>query len=327
MEKLWGITRKKKVVEESSWWEKHGVDLALMVCTIAATPAAFLLMGHGSTIAFIAGFLLLGYVHGATGVKFGHCAIHDSLVGTSKFWNRVMSILFVEFWGGFTDAGGREAHIQMHHPYTNIIGLGDSSVWKVPILGRVSYLFIGPIFLPLIYPLVAINLLGPRPLEILRLLVVIGLGYWFQIWLFMNVSGLTFGAALLCMFLVRSIYAIPYIHVNIFQHIGLPMFDPKNKPKSRLFQMSNGVLNLPRIPLLDYTFGHGLISCHVEHHLFPRLSDNMCLKIKPVVSSYLRDHGLPYNEDTYMDRLKMFYNRYDELMVNAPKITELVGIQ
>lgn len=43
--------------------------------------------------------------------------------------------------------------------------------------------------------------------------------------------------------------------------------------------MTHGVLNLPRNLLLDWMFGHSLINCHVEHHLFPFLSDNMCLKV------------------------------------------------
>lgn len=43
--------------------------------------------------------------------------------------------------------------------------------------------------------------------------------------------------------------------------------------------MTHGVLNLPRNFLLDWTFGHSLINCHVEHHLFPFLSDHMCLKV------------------------------------------------
>lgn len=43
--------------------------------------------------------------------------------------------------------------------------------------------------------------------------------------------------------------------------------------------MSLGVLNLPRLPVLEWAFGHSIVSCHVEHHLFPRLSDNMCLKV------------------------------------------------
>lgn len=63
------------------------------------------------------------------------------------------------------------------------------------------------------------------------------------------------------------------------QHIGLPMFAPDRKPK-RIHLMSLGVLNLPRNRLLDWSFGHSLISCHVEHHLFPSLSDNMCLKVR-----------------------------------------------
>lgn len=164
-----------------------------------------------------------------------------------------------------------------------------------------------------------------------------------------------------------------------FQHIGLPMFSPTRRPK-RIYQMTHGVLNLPRNPVLDWTFGHSLISCHVEHHLFPFLSDNMCLKVgngvffayvvdtiecflvesavivllptllesscpsvhvencpcvfvpptlqvKPVVSKYLTEKQLPYQEDSYVSRLSLFFHRYQELMVFAPPITELVGVQ
>lgn len=62
------------------------------------------------------------------------------------------------------------------------------------------------------------------------------------------------------------------------QHIGLNMFSPMRRPK-RIYQMTHGVLNLPRNLLLDWLFGHSLINCHVEHHLFPFLSDHMCLKV------------------------------------------------
>ena len=51
------------------------------------------------------------------------------------------------------------------------------------------------------------------------------------------------------------------------------------------------------------------------------------LQIKPVVSQYLKQKKLPYNEDTYASRLRLFLRRYEELMVHAPPITELVGIQ
>lgn len=51
------------------------------------------------------------------------------------------------------------------------------------------------------------------------------------------------------------------------------------------------------------------------------------LQIKPIVSQYLKQKKLPYNEDTYSSRLWLFLQRYEELMVHAPPITELVGIQ
>ena len=91
--------------------------------------------------------------------------------------------------------------------------------------------------------------------------------------------------------------------------------------------MSTGVLNLHPNLLLDLAFGHALTDCHVEHHLFPRLSDNMCVKIKPLVKDYLVSNGLPYQEASYWQRLKVFMARYDELMVNAPPIVHFVGLQ
>jgi len=50
-------------------------------------------------------------------------------------------------------------------------------------------------------------------------------------------------------------------------------------------------------------------------------------QIKPIVSSYLKEKNLPYQEDRYLSRLRMFFHRYQELMVFAPPITKLVGVQ
>lgn len=317
----------KKEIERSSWWDLYGVDITIAAVSVAFLPLGYKLIGHESRLLAIVGFLLLGYIHSVLTVKIPHTAVHNAFMGSSKFWNKVITVFTIEFWGGFTESGSAETHIQYHHPYTNVIGLGDSSSWKVPQLDRYSYLFLAPIFIHAAYPFVAINMLGNKYADLVRMFILATLGYLFQLYLFLNVSGLSFKASLLCIFFVRSVYTIPYIHVNIFQHIGLPMYDPTKRPASRLQQMANSVLNLPSNPLLDYNFGHSLISCHVEHHLFPRLSDNMCLKIRPIVRNYLKMHGLPYNEDTYMNRLAMFFNRYEELMVHAPPITELVGIQ
>ena len=176
--------------------------------------------------------------------------------------------------------------------------------------------------LPCSWPKIACRTLEAKA----RFLFVTMVGYIMHFCLFHYVTGLSVVGAIFCNITVRTVFAIPYIHVNIFEHIGLPMYDVKKRPK-RLYQMASSALSLPRNPLLDFSFGHSVISCHVEHHLFPRLSDNMCLKIKPVVSTYLKSNGLPYHEAPYLSLQWKFYNKYDELMVKAPPITELIAIQ
>ncbi|XP_048449841.1 fatty acid desaturase 6 [Rhincodon typus] len=240
----------------------------------------------------------------------------------------LMSVPLSQVCGSFTAEVGTHQHVKLHHAYTNVIGLGDSSTWKVPFFPRYIYLFVLPLAVPVITPIVAMGLIQDLPaLIVLRTLSTISLGVWLHCWFLMNVSGFrSLLSAFLCMLLYKGLYSIPYIHVNIFQHIGLAMFSLDKKPK-RIYQMAYGVLNLPRNPLLDWSFGHSLINCHVEHHLFPTLSDNMCLKLKPIVSNYFKQHNIPYNEDSYLSRLRLFIDKYEELMVNAPQLTELVGVQ
>lgn len=58
-----------------------------------------------------------------------------------------------------------------------------------------------------------------------------------------------------------------------------------------------------------------------------KLSPLTALQVKPVVSKYLAEKELPYQEDGYLSRLTLFFHKYQELMVFAPPITELVGVQ
>lgn len=133
-------------------------------------------------------------------------------------------------------------------------------------------------------------------------------------------------SAALFMFAFRAVHTISYIHINIFQHIGLPMYVLKDRP-SKLYQMSTGVLNLNRNMALDWMMGHTLVSCHVEHHLFPTLSDNMALKVRPLVKRFMLENGLAYHERQYAERFWHFLEKYEELMVKAPPFTHYVGLQ
>ncbi|KAB0400712.1 hypothetical protein E2I00_008339, partial [Balaenoptera physalus] len=198
----------------------------------------------------------------------------------------------------FTAEHAKYGHVKMHHGYTNVLGLGDSSTWRLPCLNRYVYMFLAPLLIPIITPLVAVERLREVELRTaLRTLGLISLGLYSHYWLLLNVSGFQSpSSALACMLITRSLLAHPYLHVNIFQHIGLPMFSRDKKPQ-RIHMMSLGVLNLPRLP------------------------------VKPVVSQFLREKQLPYHEDSYLARFRLFLHHYEELMVQTPPITELVGLQ
>ena len=275
---------------------------------------------------FASGMVLLSVVHGVFAYKGAHTSSHGFFPRESI--NRAFEAFCTTFFGGYSSDLGRELHIQMHHPHTNIIGLGDSSAWKVPLAPCLPYMFFLPFIFPVLTPVVAFAQAfeGRRWGIIVKHLVVFIAGVVCNLYLLQVVSGLGLKGALACLFVYRGVLAVPFIHVNIFQHIGLPMYSKEHRP-ARLYQMSTGVLNLERNIFLDFVMGHSLINCHVEHHLFPKLSDSMCLKIKPLVKDFLVSNNLPYNEDSYANRLSLFLERYDELMVHAPPITHFVGIQ
>ena len=313
-----------KIVKESTPWELYGLDLCILLSAFCLLPVGFLVLRWKSWIHFAIGIFILGAVHVMFITKGAHSAAHGML-GPWKAWNYFWGIFFTEIVGGFTYDASFEIHVGVHHPHTNVVGLGDSSTWKVPFLGRELYLFIAPHFLPVFAPAVTIQMLWKRWKSLVKTFFLNIFGVAGQYACFRVLSNLTPQWALLSVFLARASFYCPYIHINIFQHIGLPMYNPKKRP-GRVRLMASGCLNLSRNVILDYCFGHSLVNCHVEHHLFPKLSDNMCMKVKPIVKEYLEDNGLPYQEDSYWNRLKLFYQNYKEWMVDPPPLTDFIGI-
>ena len=315
-----------KIVEQSTWWDLYGVDWLIATMFLAAYFASLVMMRFDSWFLLTLGTFVYGMMHSAFAGKCGHLSAHGGL-SSNKSMIKPLSRFFVEFCGQFSVELAYDNHIKWHHPHTNIISLGDSSTWKAPFVPRYIYMFIIPWLIPGLSTVVsAVGLIQKRAfLGLVSYFFVAGSGFAIAILLLMKVSCYSLWGALLCTYIARGMFSIPLIHINIFQHIGLPMYSEKSRPV-RIYQMATGCLNLPKHPVLSYAFGHSAVNCHVEHHLFPRLSDNMCLKIQPLVSKFLKEHGLPYNEDTYIGRLKHFLDNYETLMIKAPPVTHFVGL-
>ncbi|XP_033119430.1 fatty acid desaturase 6-like [Anneissia japonica] len=317
----------REKIGELSWWQCYGVDWVVILFIYSLLPMSLYLFTSTSLVSYGIGIVCLGIVHGVNATRCSHMAAHNGLC-RSKSWNIFWRYFFCEFCSLFSVELGMDIHIKVHHPHTNVIGLGDSSSWRVPKLSRTAYMFIAPLLLPLLSPFISISRLvssGKNKAAIKCALVMI-CGLVAFIYILQVFSGMSARKAFLTIFASRALTSPSYIHVNIFQHIGMPMYSQQNRPP-RAVLMSTGVLNLNGAWILDIIFGHSLISCHLEHHLFPHISDNMCRIVKPLVREHVLQNGLPYNVDSYWNRLKLFYKQYDRLMVNAPPITKYVGIQ
>jgi fatty acid desaturase 6 len=316
------------VIQSSSFWERYGLDLTQMVAAYTLYYISYLMLASKDNLIFASGIIVMGLCHTQLTVKVGHAAVHGAM-SSSPTLNKLICFMTSDFIGTFSTDVGYDIHIKTHHPHTNIIGLGDSSTWKAPFVPNFLYMFVTPLLTPILICLVSMKeilKISTSWFKVLRHVLIAYGGLAFHLYLLLSVSKLSLGTSLLVMFLNRNVLTIPYIHVNIFQHIGLPMYSQKHRPK-KIYQMTTGVLNLPRNPILDFTFGHSIQSCHIEHHLFPKLSDNMCLKVQPVVKAFCLENGLPYHYDTYVNRTKIFLFDYQHLMVNAPPITKFVGLQ
>ena len=320
----------RRIEESSSWMDRYGWDWIHIITACALVPGCLRMLAPGEDktwFQYATATFLLGCYHCTLANKAGHISVHGALCQSktmSKFWMH----FFVEFIGSYSVFAGVDSHVKMHHPHTNIIGLGDSSIWKVPQLSRIPYMIFMPLLVPIITPLIAVQHLIELKAwkELPKFFLIAGSGLALHVYVLVKCSEFTVLGAIAYLFTYRAVMSISYIHINIFQHIGLPMFSPEHRP-ARIYQMSSGVLNLHSNLLLNVTMGHSLVSCHVQHHLFPRLSDNMCKKVEPVVKEYLQKNGLPYHEDSYFNRFFIFLRDYDTLMVNAPPITHFVGIQ
>ncbi|XP_052613822.1 fatty acid desaturase 6 isoform X2 [Peromyscus californicus insignis] len=88
------------VVRASSWWERRGVDCAVLAVSLLALPAGFLCLRFHSVLAFTTGITILGICHYTLTVKGSHLATHGALT-ESKRWNKILMIFFVEVCTAF----------------------------------------------------------------------------------------------------------------------------------------------------------------------------------------------------------------------------------
>ena len=120
------------------------MEMLIHLIAAASWLGSQLLLGTSNLGIYWLGIFVMGFSHTTINLKAAHMAAHDA-VCSSKAWNRVWAFICSDYWGTFSADVSNSIHIKVHHPHTNIIGLGDSSTWRAPFLPRFLYMFLSPI--------------------------------------------------------------------------------------------------------------------------------------------------------------------------------------
>ena len=180
-------------------------------------------------------------------------------------------------------------------------------VFYYPGVNKYVYFFIVPYLVIFWLILNSVKFLWGKWGKLFFYLIVMMLGWVFYITLFSLVVSIEY--AVLATFLMRTIFAPVFMHLAIFNHIGL------DEPKKRLSwipHQTKTTRNLKGNWFLKGIGGNAFVECHLEHHLFPNISNKMLAKIRPIVKRYLERKGYMYTDEGYFKVLSRCLKDYDK---------------
>lgn len=263
------------------------------------------------------GLILASFGFYAVAITGTHETRHGCFQGTDRA-NRAWAYFFSDFWSGQSNIWWHHRHVVVHHTQTNIPSK-EPSLFYYPWIQPFVYFFIAPFFVNGWLFVNSIKNLRSQASLLVIYLVVQALGWVFHVSVF--VLFVSWPWAILCAVIMRALFAPAFMHIAIFNHIGLPELDRK---PAWLPHQTVTTRNLKRNIWLDVFGGNAFIECHVEHHLFPNVSNHLLAKIRPTVREFLRKHGYEYIEEGYLACLKNCFKNYHKIFQRNPiEVVEL----
>lgn len=298
------------LLKRQSWFELHGRELLVLALRIALFTIGFLIFAQRGLLATIVGMITLSYAYYAIGISGTHESRHGAF-SRSAWANRLWAYFFSDFWVNQSNEWWHWRHVLKHHVHTNIRD-GEPTLFFFPWLPAIVYFFIAPFLVTAWLLLYSVKFLLRTPLKLLAFLVAASAGWVFHVALFMTI--LPLGSAILATLVMRSLFAPLFMHIAVFNHIALPQFNDK---PSWLPHQVKTTRNLKRNWFLDGIGGNAFIECHLEHHLFPTLSNHMLAKIRPLVIEHLKREGHVYIEEGYFTVLRHCLKNYKTIFTDA----------
>lgn len=299
----------QEILKDHSWYQNHGIEWAksLLRCGLFISGWAIFALGHW--FFQIIGLVTMSYAFVSIAISGIHQASHKSLAKSSH-WNRFAAFLYTDFWASKSHLWWKWRHIDTHHPHTNVIGK-EPQPFYFPWMASWLYFFVTPYLVVPWFISSSIHFLRNQPKELLLYLVFASLGVIAQSSLFW-VLGYSWGTSFFLMLLMRSLFAPVFLHIAVFNHIGLPSYDQDNRPLWLELQ-SKTTRNLKPHWFLKGLGGNAFLDGHLEHHLFPHLSNHSLSKIRNKVVEFLKNNGYEYREESYWYCLSQCLKHYDKL--------------
>lgn len=298
-------------IRKYGYLQRHGWTIGSFILKAVLFAASFWIFALDGIGFKIVGITLLSYFYFAIALPGIHETRHTAFT-KSPFWNRVWAYFFSDFWGNQSNDWWYNRHVLEHHAYTNIPDK-DPPSFTYPWIGRYAYFFAVPFALGFWLFYYSCLFLKKKPLKLIVFVLLAALGWAFHIYVFRLAVPMPYAIA--SAFIMRLLWAPVFMHMAVFNHIGL------DTPETRLPWLphqTGTTRNLKPNILLIGMGGHAFTDLHIEHHLFPRLSDHMLTKIGPIVKKYVLKEGYKYSEQSYATCLKNCLTYYKELFKYGP---------
>ncbi len=293
-----------------SWWQKHGRESLHFFLRALLFCAGFLIFTHSALGWRAFGIAVMSYAFYGIAITGTHESSHGSFFA-SKRLNRAALFFFSDFWGGQSGEWWYHRHVRVHHVYPNVPSR-EPQEFYFPWLHKSLYFFAAPLLAPAWVFGYSVWFLWGSWLRLARY-VALCLAGWVLLVALLSTQ-VPLGWAVVCAYLVRSVFAPVFMHLAVFNHLGLETLD---EPKPWLLLQTKTTRNLRSHWFLQGIGGNAFLECHIEHHLFPAVSNRMLAHIRPVVMRYLRKEGYEYHEMSYFQCLGHCLRNYETLFPEA----------
>lgn len=302
----------QQVLSSQTWLQLHGWEWLIFVIRLVLFALAFWWFAVADSLAIrLLALVLLSYLYYGIGITGTHETGHRSFTKSVK-WNKIWGYFFSDFWASQSSLWWYHRHVKVHHAFTNIPS-HEPQEFYYPWLNKYVFFFITP-YLVLGWLIgKSIHFLRGQRAEMIRFLICMLAGILFHIWLFTLILPLPL--ALLAFFIMRSLFAPVFVHLATFNHIGLE--NPDIKP-AWLPHQTRTTRNLKPHWFLTGMGGNAFVDCHIEHHLFPSISNRMLAQIRPITLKFLKREGYNYVEETYVSCLSYCLKNYRYIFHQGP---------